>query len=190
MRRLLSSLTILFCGLVLVFTAAVVLVPALLGLQRYVITGGSMTGSIPKGSVIYSTLTPVEQLREGDVITFRPPKRSEPVTHRIMTIRRVKGGTLVFQTKGDANEAMDPWKFTLNEPIQAKYRFHLPYVGYVLAALAVPQLRLLFIGVPTLLIALTLLISIWRHHPGDRRSRRETDEENASLSRDLEATRT
>ncbi len=189
MRRLVSAATILFCALILLFTAFVVLVPALLGLQRYVITGGSMTGSIPKGSVIYSTITPVEQLREGDVITFKPPQKSEPVTHRIMTIRRVKDGRLVFQTKGDANEAMDPWKFTLNEPVQAKYRFHIPYVGYVLAALSIPKLRLLFIGLPTIVIALTLLFSIWRHHPVVAPAQRE-GEDGTSLSRgDLEPTR-
>ena len=32
-----------------------------------------MTGTIPKGAIIYSQLTPVEQLKVGDIITFNPP---------------------------------------------------------------------------------------------------------------------
>ena len=32
-----------------------------------------MTGTIPKGAVIYSQITPVEQLKVGDIITFQPP---------------------------------------------------------------------------------------------------------------------
>lgn len=186
MRRAVSVVTISLCALVLGFTLVVILVPALLGLQRYVITGGSMTGSIPKGAVIYSKLTPVEQLREGDVITFEPPGRSEPVTHRIMTIRRVKDGRLVFQTKGDFNESMDPWKMTLNEPIQARYVFHLPWVGYVLAALAVRELRMLFVGVPAILIALTLLWSIWRRPVGGRARGQDAEEAAPDDTRGLE----
>ena len=36
-----------------------------------------MTGTIPKGAVIYSKITPVEQLKVGDIITFiRPAVRA------------------------------------------------------------------------------------------------------------------
>ena len=41
--------------------AALMLVPGLIGYQRYVITGGSMTGSIDRGSVVFDREVPVEQ---------------------------------------------------------------------------------------------------------------------------------
>ena len=139
----------------------VILVPALLGLQRYVITGGSMTGTIAKGSVIYSRLTPVQQLHRGDIITFDPPGYSAPVTHRIVSITRGQDGRLVFRTKGDFNQVADPWRINLMQPRQARYVFQIPYLGYLLALLSIRQVRMLLIGLPALLIAMSLLWSLW-----------------------------
>ncbi len=161
MRLARGLLTAVCLGTMLVAVVGL-LVPALLGYQRYVITGGSMTGSIPKGSVIYSRLTPVESLREGDVITFVPPGLTQPVTHRIVSIRPDGDAELTFRTKGDFNASVDPWDVHLTGPAQARYSFHVPYIGYALAALAIRQVRMLLIGVPALIIALSLLVSLWR----------------------------
>lgn len=150
------------CLAVMLLAVGVLLVPALLGYQRYVITGGSMTGSIPRGSVIYSRLTPVDALRVGDVITFVPPELSQPVTHRIVAVEPDADGELVFRTKGDFNEAADPWDVHLTDPVQARYSFHIPYLGYGLAALAIRPVRMLLIGIPAIVIALSLLVSLWR----------------------------
>jgi signal peptidase len=161
-RRFARGLLTAVCLAAMLVAAGALLVPALLGYQRYVITGGSMTGSIPKGSVIYSRLTPVEALREGDVITFVPPGHTRPVTHRIISVGPDTGGELTFRTKGDFNEAADPWDVHLTDPVQARYSFHIPYLGYALAALAIRQVRMLLIGVPAVIIALSLLVSLWR----------------------------
>jgi signal peptidase I len=156
-----ALLTALCLGAMLVAVGALLL-PALLGYQRYVITGGSMTGTIPKGAVIYSRLTPLESLREGDVITFVPPGLSRPVTHRIVSVTPDEAGELVFRTKGDFNETADPWEVHLADRAQARYAFHVPYLGYVLAALAIRQVRMLLIGLPAVIIAISLLVSLWR----------------------------
>ena len=68
----------------------------------------------------------------------------------------------MFRTKGDANPVKDPWTFTLSRPMQARVAFHLPYVGYLLAALAERKVRMILIGVPALLIALSVLAGLWR----------------------------
>lgn len=136
--------------------------PTLLGYKRYVITGGSMTGSIPKGSVIYSRLTPVEALQVGDVITFVPPELDAPVTHRITAIEVDERGNFVFRTKGDFNPSEDPWSLRFVDEVQARYAFHIPYLGYALAYLAVRQIRMLLIGLPAVIIALSMLVSLWR----------------------------
>ncbi len=118
---------------------AVTLVPAALGLQHYVIVGGSMTGSIDRGSVVFDEEVPVGALQRGDVITFSPPAGSAAadatglVTHRIYSIERVHGRK-VLRTKGDANQGPDPWRISLDQPRQAKVVAHVPYVGYALAA--------------------------------------------------------
>lgn len=162
MRRLARGLLTTVCLVTMLVAVVGLLVPALLGYQRYVITGGSMTGSIPKGSVLYARLTPVESLYEGDVITFVPPGYTQPVTHRIVSIRPDADGEPTFRTKGDFNQAVDPWDVHLTGPEQARYSFHVPYAGYALAALAIRQVRMLLIGVPAVIIALSLLVSLWR----------------------------
>lgn len=176
MKRRLGRLVTALCVAALVFVVAAILVPSLLGLQRYVITGGSMTGAIPKGAVIYSRLTPAGQLRTGDIITFQPPGMSTAVTHRIIAVEDGPGGTPAFRTRGDFNEAADPWSpVTLNEPQQARYVFHVPLLGYALAALGTRAVRIALIGVPAVLIALSLLWSLWRE-AGEEVARRLDDD--------------
>jgi signal peptidase I len=151
------------CAAALLAVVAFVLLPGLLGLQRFVITGGSMTGTIPKGAVIYSKVVPAGQLKVGDVITFTPPGFSEAVTHRIIGMEAGPDGKTAFRTKGDFNEAADPWNpVTLNEPQQARYVFQVPLLGYVLAALSTRSARIALIAVPAFLIALSILWSLWR----------------------------
>jgi signal peptidase len=150
---------------VAVALAAAVLLPALLGYQRYVITSGSMTGTYDRGSLVYDRVVPTRELNVGDVITYDPPAGAGPaglVTHRIVAITPQAGGARVFRTKGDANPVKDPWTFTLARPTQARVAFHLPYVGFALAALAERKLRMVLIGVPALLVALSVLAGLWR----------------------------
>ena len=142
--------------------ALVVLVPALLGFQRYVITSGSMTGTYDRGSVVFDRVVPTASLRPGDVITFQPPGHAGLVTHRIASVRTVRGQH-VFTTKGDANRAPDAWgAIQLANAKQARVAFHVPYVGYGLAALSERPVRMLVIGLPAMLIALSTLAGLWR----------------------------
>jgi signal peptidase I len=146
-----------------VVLAAAVLLPALLGLQRYVITSGSMTGTYDRGSLVYDRVVPTASLKVGDVITYDPPAGGPVglVTHRIHAIT-TKNGQRVYRTKGDFNAAVDPWTFTLPRPTQARVAFHLPYVGFLLAALADRTIRMVIIGIPALLVALSVLAGMWR----------------------------
>jgi signal peptidase len=141
------------------------LVPALFGYQRYVVTGGSMSGSIDRGSLAFDKAVPTSQLKVGDVITYKPPFSSgvhHRITHRIAWVGRGKDGRPAYQTKGDANAAPDQWKFGLDKSTQARVAFHLPYVGYAFAALADRWVRMLVIGLPALLIAFSVVRSLWR----------------------------
>jgi signal peptidase I len=149
------------CGLALVL-AFTVLVPALLGFQRYVITSGSMSGTYDRGSLVFDRVVATSSLRAGDVITFRPPGRAGLVTHRIASVR-VDHGRRVFTTKGDANRTADVWgAITLRDAHQAHVAFHVPYLGFALAALSDRRLRILVIGLPALLIAIGTLSALWR----------------------------
>jgi signal peptidase len=143
----------------------VLVIPALLGLQRYVIVSGSMTGTYDRGSLVLDEVVPVASLRVGDVITYRPPAGSGPsglVTHRIVSIGRDRTGARSYRTKGDANASADPWTFGLRSRTQARVRAGVPYAGFAVAALSDRRWRMLVVGIPAALIALMALAGLWR----------------------------
>jgi signal peptidase len=163
-RRVTRVVSTLVVAAGLLFGAVLVL-PAALGWQRYVIVSGSMTGTYDRGSLVLDEVVPVSELRVGDVITYRPPAGSGPaglVTHRIAGITTDKLGRRSFRTKGDANEAADPWTFQLPKGEQARVRLGIPYAGFAVAALGKRDLRILLVGFPAGLIALMSIVGLWR----------------------------
>jgi signal peptidase I len=168
--RLLGNLAI---ALVMLGCAAFI-VPTLAGYERYVITGGSMSGTFEVGAVAFEKAVPVADLRVGDVITYLPPPDSgvpDLVTHRILSIQH-KDGHAVYRTKGDANAGADPWSFELHRPTQASVVFTVPQVGRVFMALADRRTRMFVVGVPAGLIALySLAGAVGALRPRDRGSR-------------------
>ena len=151
--------------LVLAALAALLLIPAAMGLQRYVIVSGSMTGTYDRGSVVFDDVVPTRSLHVGDVITYRPPPGAHVdhlITHRIVAIHHGPKGERVYRTRGDANPTRDPWRFVLQGPTQARVRWSLPWVGFALAALKDRGVRIMLLGVPAVLIALTSLVRLWR----------------------------
>ena len=167
-------------GLVLVLiVAGLMVVPSILGYDRYVIVSGSMEPTIPTGSVVYDKPVPVKDLEVGDVITFVPPPEFDqdmPVTHRIYEIstaapgtevegEAVPAGTRLFRTKGDANKYPDPWKMVLDQPKQARVEHHIEYLGYIYGFLSNRWVQLLVIGLPALVIAVVLVRALW-HEAG------------------------
>jgi signal peptidase len=135
-----------------------VLLPIGLGLQRYVMSGGSMDGgrddSIPRGAVVFERAVPVSDLQVGDVITYRPPESAGVdgmVTHRI-----IETGPEGIRTQGDANRVPDPWVVRSRSPVVPTVVFSLPYAGYAYLALDDPYLWLLGVGgVGLVLLAVT-----------------------------------
>jgi signal peptidase len=142
--------------------ALLVLVPALIGWQRYAIVSGSMTGTYDKGSLVLDEVVPVRALRVGDVITYMPPAGDHLITHRISWIGKDATGARVFRTKGDANPVADGWTFRLDRDTQARVRVGVPYVGYALMALGRRDVRMVRIALPALLIAGMSLVGLWR----------------------------
>ena len=145
---------------VVTLLGAAYVLPALLGHERYVITGGSMSGTFEKGSIVFEKPVTAADLEVGDVITYQPPASSGVttlVTHRIIAIGRSPEGEQVLRTQGDANPDPDPWLFSLTSDTQPVATFSVPHAGWVLIALADPQVRLLVIGLPAGLVALLSL---------------------------------
>jgi signal peptidase len=114
--------------LVLAPVVLLVLLPAVLGLDRYVITDRSMGGSLSRGAVALAREVPPEDLHAGDVITYAPPpsqSSQDRVTRRIVSI---DDGVAV--TRGDARDAVDPWRLELSEATYARVWLSVPWIGY------------------------------------------------------------
>lgn len=150
--------------------AVFLLVPAVLGYERYVITSGSMTPAYSRGTLVLARPVPVRDLGVGDVITFAPPGRTSLVTHRIATVSVDPSGRKVLMTKGDANPVADPWRIAMPRGSAPRARIGVPYAGYGVALLADRAVRLGLIGVPALLIGAGALIAFVRD---ERRLRAE-----------------
>jgi signal peptidase len=77
---------ILLAAVALILALALaVLVPALLGYQRYVITSGSMTGTYDRGSLVFDRVVPTTSLRAGEHHHLPPAwaRRSRDAPHRV-----------------------------------------------------------------------------------------------------------
>ena len=155
-------------GFVVLLVAGVALiialfaVPRIAGYRTFVLVGRSMTGTISIGSLVYSDPIPVEDLRVGDVITFSPPQMNEVVTHRIVAIDRAADGSQRISTKGDAVPNRDPWQFKPTTPDLPRYVFAIPYLGYLIALLSLPLVRMLAFALPAAIVALVVLTRLWR----------------------------
>lgn len=161
---------------VLAPVCVLVLLPTGLGLERYVMSGSSMAGdrtdSISRGSVVFERPVAVDELRPGDVITFRRPSAADGetagqvgagpevmVTHRIVSISQ--DGIV---TQGDAEAAPDPWLLQPDRSVVPRVVFTVPWLGFVYQGLAAPAAWLLLAGAAGLV---ALLFT-----SGARRSRR------------------
>ena len=160
------ALGIATTGLLVLAVAAFVLLgiaPRILGYQTLTMLTGSMSPLINPGDVVVAVPVPVASIRVGDIITYHIPVEDHRVeTHRVTGVTRDGAGTTTVQTKGDANNGVDPWTATLEGSTAYKQVATVPYVGNVIRFLRQPVLvSILLYGAPAVLV-IGVLITIWR----------------------------
>jgi signal peptidase I len=101
----------------------------------------SMRPTFDAGAVVVAVRVPGASVQEQDVIVYQAPLQDRRVVaHRV--VRVAEGGAYpVVQTKGDANDAPDPWLARLQEPSVWKVRWDVPRLGHPLLLLRRPWLR-------------------------------------------------
>ncbi|MGN6372944.1 MAG: signal peptidase I [Solirubrobacteraceae bacterium] len=144
-------------ALAAVFTIAVVgllainVGPRFLPYQALVVRSGSMSPTIPTGSVVFYRKAAASQIKVGDVIVFDAPGHNGlRVTHRVHAIRTGANGRY-YITKGDANAAPDDWHVPAVGTGWVATA-HVPEVGYLLYALQSTVARLLLLVIPALVL--------------------------------------
>ena len=124
---------------------------------------GSMSPVIDPGDVTIVTPLPVADVEVGMIIAYHIPIDDHHlVSHRVVSVEHGADGTVTVETKGDANDAVDPWKATLQGDTAYQVRAVIPELGHVIEALRTPVVsQALVYGAPALLAG-WLLLSIWR----------------------------
>lgn len=150
-RRVLDILLILVIAFVL---AAVVLargIPFLTGGSTYVIGGGSMEPTLPKGSAVLDLPVTADRLAVGDIVTVQVGEQKAIFTHRITRLVPRDDG-LWIQTKGDANQDADP-SIIPASAVLGRVDTTIPYAGFALVLLSSGQGVLFLLALAVMLLA-------------------------------------
>jgi signal peptidase len=126
------------------------------------VLSGSMRPTFSPGDMVVVTPEPVRDVRVGQVISYRIPVGDHHVqSHRVVKV--VRGGAHpVVRTKGDANNAVDPWTAKLDGTTAWRVRAVLPKVGYAVFWFRSPLVHSLTVLLAPLLLALLVIVEIWR----------------------------
>ena len=101
-------------------------VHVILGYSPVVITSPSMSPVLNENDLIFIKKTDrLEDLNEGDIVTFRQPSSNVIVTHRVNRIEAEKGWLF---TKGDGNIEEDPVPVLIDD-IFGVYIYKIPGIG-------------------------------------------------------------
>ena len=123
------------------------------------VLSGSMEPELKVGGVVVTRPVEPEEIKVGDILTFYSPLGEQLTSHRVIEIK--EGSQLHFQTKGDANEAPDPFVVPAQNVV-GKICFHIPYFGYFSQAVKTRLGFLLALGIPALIIIVMELRNIWQ----------------------------
>lgn len=121
-------------------------------IKPYVVMSGSMEPAVPLGSVVF--VKPKQfGYSQGDIITFLSGTGKDlPVTHRVEALAQEgENPEIVYQTKGDVNNAVDQGLVHKDQVIGA-VTLSVPYVGYAVDFAKKPQGFILLVVVPATII--------------------------------------
>ena len=154
-------------------------VPDFAGTVPFVVLTDSMYPEIKSGDLILTKITPTEQIKTGDVISFYDPGSETGkaiVTHRIVEIVN-EDGSIRYKTKGDLNNTEDKDLVPAESVISVHYKTFTG-LGNNILALKTPTGILLFVAGPILLMILYQLILA-------KKAANEREEENRRLAEKL-----
>ncbi|MDO8384608.1 MAG: signal peptidase I [Microbacterium sp.] len=144
-------------------------VPTVIGAERYTILGSSMEPAIPLGSLVVVQPREFDDVRLGAVITYQLESGEATVaTHRVVGEGLVGDGERILVTQGDANDAAD--LEPVREPqLRGVLVYSIPLLGWMNVLIS-GELRMWVTPVLSgalLLYAVWMFVSAWR----DRRPR-------------------
>ena len=92
---------------------ALVLAASVFHITLIMFKTGSMSPTIPAGSLALVREIPAAEARVGDVLTISRPG-DLPITHRVTSVAPLAGGLTSITMKGDANDFADPAPYSVS----------------------------------------------------------------------------
>lgn len=158
-------------------------VPSLFGLFPMIVLTDSMEGTFDAGDLIICKTAKASDVKEGDVICFYDPigKNGTTVTHRVVKIETAKDGSILWTTKGDANNIEDI-SAVPEKNLVGVYKFRLRGLGSAAMFMQSTAGLVIFIAIPIILLIGYDLIR-------KRSAEKATAEDTAALKAELAALR-
>lgn len=98
---------------------------------------GSMSPTIPAGSLAIVREIPASEIQIGDITTVSRGADLLPVTHRVISTTPIGSGAYSVEMKGDANSSPDMQPYEVTEA--KKVLWHAPKLAYVVATASEPK---------------------------------------------------
>lgn len=147
--------SIIFLGLFVFFSGN----RDLYGWRLLVVKSGSMEPTIKTGSLIF--IKRETDYKKGNIITYGSLTQPDSlITHRITEEVEKEDGKY-FKTKGDSNTTEDVTLAPTKDVI-GKYKFSIPYLGYVIGFAKTQIGLILLIVIPVTLIIYSEILNIKR----------------------------
>lgn len=151
MKKIFNTIYYIIIGAI-VFIALLVIIssfPITGNIKMLSVLSGSMEPKIHTGSVV--VIKPIPIYKVGDIITYgKNTKTDIPTTHRITEMKAVEG-SMLYKTKGDANNAEDSKEIGEKE-VMGKVLFSIPYLGYIVDFVKKPVGLMLVIVIPAVIV--------------------------------------
>lgn len=125
--------------------------PSLAGYRICYIRSGSMEPAVKVGSLTVVQPLAAEEIRSGDIITFRGESGGSLITHRVEHLAD-KNDALLFYTRGDANNVLDPQPVS-PEQLVGRVALTVPYLGYLFGYIQTRKGLALLFGLAASIVA-------------------------------------
>ena len=132
------------------------------GFMMFRVVTGSMEPTIPVGGLLLTRQVEIENIQINDIICFRTQVSEiwgKIVTHRVVGIEQTQFGTLLLETKGDANFVADGY-YVDQTNLVGKVVWHTKNGSVLAGVLALFTSKIGFLGCivfPCLLLAALIL---------------------------------
>lgn len=114
-------------GIAILGVVIIWLFSGLFGFQPILIAGRSMSPAIKLGDIAVTIKVPPDSIKVGDIIQYQTERGT--TIHRVIKIQK-QGNTMLFVTKGDANNTPDAAPVHPDQ-IAGKVSFVIPKLGWI-----------------------------------------------------------